>query len=214
MVDRAMLDFVKSFIEERDPTATKIEFRYPFRRLYDHCYRVYRWAQRIRVLEGGDRDVVEVSALFHDIGKCVDTSTDGHALEGARICRTYLDSIGFDGGKTDRIAGIIADHIHHCRGDQGSVEARVASDADLLDEMGAMTVLWDCMGMPAEEKNSYKAAYAKIKGHLEKYSTGGGLLTEAGTRFLMERIAFLGLFVRNLEFELGLAEGCEAKADL
>ena len=44
MVDEKMLGFVKEFIEQHDPIATKLKKRFPFRRLFDHCYRCCRWA--------------------------------------------------------------------------------------------------------------------------------------------------------------------------
>ena len=209
MVDEAMLGFVREYIERRDPLATTPRYRYPFRQLFGHCFRVCTWAGRICDREGGDREVIEPAALFHDVGKCVDVSKAGHAAASARICGEYLQSTGCDPARADRIVAIVGDHIHHCREGDDSPEARIVSDADLLDEMGAVTVLWDCVGMPEQQRCSYNAAYEKICGHYEQYVRDGRkLLTAAGTDFLNERIESLGQFVRHLEFELGLSESC------
>ena len=100
MVDEPMLGFIRDFIESRDPIGTKLSRRFPFRRLYDHCFRCWKWAQRINGFEGGDPDVTQISALFHDVGKCVDDTIQGHAQAGARICREHPDNIGFEANKT------------------------------------------------------------------------------------------------------------------
>ena len=85
------------------------------------------------------------------------------------------------------------------------MEAKIESDADLLDECGAMTVLWDCMAIGAQDQQSYQAAYERIKQHYEKLSKSKpALLTETGRRFLNDRVAFLGQFLENLELELGM----------
>lgn len=203
MVDNNMLEFVKNFIESHDPIATKLNDRFPFRRLYDHCFRCYRWAQRINLEERGSLEVVEISALFHDIGKCVDNSVEGHAREGAKVCQNYLQSINFDSVKTKRIVSIVENHVEHCQGGENTLEARIESDADLLDELGAMTVLWDCMAIGAGDIQSYQAAYERIKEHYKKQREGPALLTETGNRFRKERLEFLRNFLCNLELELG-----------
>jgi uncharacterized protein len=204
-----MLDFVRDFIESHDPIATKLKRRFPFRRLADHCFRCYRWAQRISRVEGGDADVAQVSALFHDIGKCVDNTREGHAEAGAEICADYLTRIGFAPAKRDRIVSIVRHHIEHCGGDESTLEARIESDADILDETGAMTVLWDCMAQGAEEEQSYGIARDRICAAYQALqdTPRSAFHTGTGWRFFLERREYLGSFIGNLDFELGLALG-------
>jgi hypothetical protein len=52
MIVQKMITYVRQFIEAHDPIATKLATRFPFRRLADHCYRTYRWAQRIQEAGG------------------------------------------------------------------------------------------------------------------------------------------------------------------
>lgn len=208
MVDDNMLSFVREFIDSHDPIGTKLGRRFPFRRLYDHCYRCYRWAQRLNAIEGGDPEVTQISALFHDVGKCVDDTLAGHAEAGARLCREYLDGIGFDTDKRDRIVRTVRLHVQHGRGEESSLEAKIESDADLLDEVGAMTVLWDCMAAGAEAEQTYEIAYQRIRDAHRKLKgrPGETFHTPSGRRFYQERCSFLGRIVRNLEFELGIED--------
>lgn len=208
MLDPSMLDFVRDFIESRDPIATKLERRFPFRRLADHCFRCYKWAQRIGQIEGGDPEVAQVSALFHDIGKCLDNTRERHGRAGAEICGAYLARTGFDLAKRERITRIVALHVEHCRGDESSIEARIESDADVLDEIGAVTVLWDCMAAGAEGADSYCVARDRIQvasANLAK-KTRASCQTEAGWQFFLGRGASLQEFLNNLDFELGLTD--------
>ena len=52
MLDEKMLEFVRAFTESHDLIATKLERRFPFRRLADHCLRCHKWAERISQVEG------------------------------------------------------------------------------------------------------------------------------------------------------------------
>lgn len=208
MVLQEVLAYVRQFIEAHDPIATKLATRFPFRRLADHCYRTYRWAQRIQACEGGDHEVVEIAALFHDVGKCIDSTSAGHAQAGAEICEQYLVSQGFDGDKRACIVYIVRNHVHSIRDVPLSLEARIVRDADLLDEVGALTVLWDAMVAGAEEQPSYLLTYRRIGAVYDRLRErgSGDLKTATGRRFYKERIDVLGRFVSELEYELGRTE--------
>ena len=200
-----IISYVHGFIEARDSIATKLPVRYPFRRLAGHCYRTYRWAQRIQECEGGDLEIVEIAALFHDIGKCLDCTSDGHARAGAEVCGQYLMSQGYDDEKTSRIVYVVRNHVHSVGGVPLSLEAHIVRDADLLDEVGALTVLWDAMAAGAERLQSYTIAYERIRMAYSRLRARGlgSLETETGRQFYKERIDFLDQFLSELEYELG-----------
>jgi len=206
MVEERMVEYVRRYIDERDPIGTKLKRRFPFRLLAEHGRRCAVWAERICAAEGGDAEIAGIAALFHDIGKCVDSTQEGHAAEGARICAEYLAGIGFDREKSARIVEIVRNHIHH--ENPPTLEARIESDADLLDEVGALTVLWDAMATGAEDEQSYEIAYERIRKVYEKLSSPDltAYHTATAKRFIAERVAFLGEFVKNLEWELGITD--------
>jgi putative nucleotidyltransferase with HDIG domain len=203
MVDQTMIDFVKHFIEDRDPIATDLKHRFSFRNRADHCYRCYKWAQRINEFEKGDAEIVEISALFHDIGKCINNTKEGHGEEGAKICEQYLTSVGIHPTKIEYIADIVRNHSYHEKAN--TLEAQIVSDADLLDETGAMIVLWDSMAVGSEDIQSYTIAYERIvKAYTGLIRRPNRFHTTSGKHFFKERVEFLGEFVGHLEYELGL----------
>jgi len=201
-------ELVKEYIESHDPIGTKLGARFPFRRLYGHCVRCATWARRLAVAEGADVEVAEISALFHDVGKAVDSTVQGHAEVGADVCNEVLTSVGFDEEKKHRIVAIVRNHIHHASDDQASLEARVESDADLLDEVGALTVLWDAMAEGTASDCSYATAFERIAQAAEHLSSKGdnAYHTQSAKRIFNERTGFLQLFVDNLGYELGRTE--------
>jgi len=208
LIQKSTLQFVKDFIESQDAIATKLSTRFPFRRLYEHCVRCAHWARRIAVAEGADVEIAEVSALFHDIGKCVDNSVEGHAREGAKICDNYLASIEFEKSKRERVVSIVRHHIYHARGEENSLEARVESDADLLDENGAMMVLWDAMAEGAKPDCSFDSAFDRIAKVSAKMNDSGldAFHTAAARKIAAERREFHRQFVNQLAYEMGRIE--------
>jgi len=207
-MQEGMLDFVRTFIESHDAIGTKLSTRFPFRKLYGHCVRCAHWARRLAVAEGADVEVARVSALFHDIGKSVDNTLEGHAEAGAQICDDYLASIGFVREKRAHIVSIVRNHIYHARDEKETLEARVASDADLLDETGAMTVLWDAMAEGARPDCSFDSAFERIKAASRKLSDSGlgAYHTATAREIAIGRRDFLRQFVDNLAYELGRSE--------
>lgn len=108
---------------------------------FDHTERVVRLCERIGPLEGADMAILIPAALFHDIARPLEEETGvPHEEEGARIAESYLRSIRYP---EDRIAGI----VHAIRAHRYStgiapetLEARVLSDVDNLDAMGAVGI--------------------------------------------------------------------------
>lgn len=133
---------------------------YPFRSRYEHTMRVYRWAIKLQAKVGGDLEIITLAALLHDIGWDEERP---HNEVGAEMAVEYLDSIGYDEEKIGRIGEIIMRHTDQDTQDELSLECKVVMDADLLDEVGSLSVVWDCMATACEDEATYKKAYYRIK---------------------------------------------------
>ncbi len=173
---------------------------YPFRKRFEHTMRVYRWAIKLQAKVGGDLEIIALAALLHDVGW--DDERD-HGEVGAQIAVDYLDSIGLDSEKISRIGEIIRIHEDKDTTQELSLECQVVMDADLLDEVGAISVVWDSMATACEDEASYKRAYYRIKnfykGNRPKIRR---CKTEAARLEYSRRMKLLEDFIFQLEKEL------------
>ena len=84
-----------------------------------------------------------------------------------------------------------------------SLESQILMDADLLDEAGAMAVLFDCFTTASSPGCDYTAAYERI---LERYNAEKDEInrfhTEEGRRRFLEMRRYVGEFVKGLSEEL------------
>jgi len=102
----------------------------------DHVMRVKRLALYIAEREGGDADVVRVAAELHDI--CRDEPD--HAKRGAEKAREILKSRGYDADFVERVCHCIESHSFSGNVYPETLEAKILSDADKLDAVGAVGV--------------------------------------------------------------------------
>ena len=173
---------------------------YPFRSRFEHTMRVYRWAIKLQSKLGGDLDIIDLAALLHDIGW---DEVRPHGEVGAEIAVDYLDSLGVDPEKIAKIGEIIMMHSDKDTDAELSLECRIVMDADLLDEVGAVGILWDAMATAQEDEASYKRAYYRIKNF---YRINKPKIkrckTDAGRVEYNKRMQLIEEFIFQLEKEL------------
>lgn len=173
---------------------------YPFRSRFEHTMRVYRWAIKLQSKLGGDLDIIVLAALLHDIGW---DEVRPHGEVGAELAVDYLDSLGVDPEKIAKIGEIIMMHSDKDTEADLSLECRIVMDADLLDEVGAVGILWDAMATAQEDEASYKRAYYRIKNF---YRINKPKIkrckTDAGRVEYNKRMQLIEEFIFQLEKEL------------
>ena len=173
---------------------------YPFRSRFEHTMRVYRWAIKLQSKLGGGLDIIVLAALLHDIGW---DEVRPHGEVGAEIAVDYLDSLGVDPEKIAKIGEIIMMHSDKDTEAELSLECRIVMDADLLDEVGAVGILWDAMATAQEDEASYKRAYYRIKNF---YRINKPKIkrckTDAGRVEYNKRMQLIEEFIFQLEKEL------------
>ncbi|MFA6032428.1 MAG: HD domain-containing protein [Myxococcota bacterium] len=111
---------------------------------WGHIERVLALCETIRRREGGDRRVIELAALLHDVGRLARVKQavrlGGHARRGAVEARRVLASMRVEAGTIDAVVHCIEAHSYRHGVVPLTVEARVLFDADKLDSIGAMGV--------------------------------------------------------------------------
>ena len=106
------------------------------KRVLHLCVRMARISREKNV----DLDVLEASALLHDIAKHLhkkNTAFD-HGDMGAKLAEAFLGKCNFDRGKIEAICHAIRAHTHF--EEPTSIEAKILHDADFLDKLGAVGI--------------------------------------------------------------------------
>lgn len=84
-----------------------------------------------------------------------------------------------------------------------NLECRIVMDADLLDEVGAVGIMWDCMATALEDEASYKRAYYRIKDYYRRNKPKiRRCKTDAGRTEYMKRMNLIDGYLSQLEKEL------------
>lgn len=180
-------------------------FSHPFRDRFEHTKRVLRWAERIQQVEGGDLDIITLAVLFHDSGW---RDGEDHALIGAELAEKFLLEKGLEQPFIEQVAWAARTHNKRLDSSEGlPIENLIVMDADILDELGVTTLVWDSMATALEEEPSFLKALEKSQHFLEwAISKQDQLKTQTGKKLYAERIAVWEESLAQLRYELGVDE--------
>ena len=105
-----------------------------------HTLRVRELCLHIGHVEGGDPEILEASALLHDIGRPAELQNPevDHAAVSAHLAQEILNDAGFPDGKISSVIYAIENHRYSSNIEPASLEARILQDADRLDVSGAV----------------------------------------------------------------------------
>ena len=166
----------------------------------DHTLRVTRLCIEIGKAEGADMQVLIPAALFHDIARPQEKKTGiPHEREGARIAEEYLRSNGCDESRIRAIAHAIRSHRYSRGTKPETLEAKVLSDADKLDAMGAVGIARTFM-QAGEHGDGIEGAIAHI--HEKLLNLRDLMNTKTAAKMAEERHALLQRFTDSLEDEI------------
>jgi len=160
-----------------------------------HTKRVIRLALYIAERENADAEVVRKAAELHDVAR----DEPNHAVEGARIAREVLRKEGYDEDFIEKVAHCIEAHSFSAGIKSRTLEAKVLSDADRLDAIGAIGIARAFLysgehGRSIEDTlKHFREKLLKLKDLME---------TETGRKIAERRHEFLVEFYKKLEKEL------------
>ena len=101
---------------------------------YEHTEHVIQTCKVLGKALNADMDILIPAAILHDIGR----GNDNHAYYGAQMARDILIKQGYP--KIDEIVHAIEVHSFSAGGEAKTIEAKILSDADKLDAMGALGI--------------------------------------------------------------------------
>lgn len=176
--------------------------RYHFRDRIRHTERVLNWAKRIYEIEGGDLEIIEMAVWLHDIGW---DHIVNHALVSGKMSKVFLESIEYPHEKKMKVLQAVT--YHNSRGNdiKFNIETQIIRDADMLDEVGATTLVWDALSTSYNDMASYQMVYEKSMHYYEHLKNSSKyMVTQTGRAFFDERLKVYKNIISELAYELNL----------
>ncbi len=123
-------DFARSFFDREGTHGFK------------HVERVFNLCMKLGREEGADLEILALAALLHDVARPLEEAgkVKDHAVEGARIARRFLRSMGYPEERIEAVAHAIEAHRFSRGPKPRTLEAKILSDADKLDAIGAVGI--------------------------------------------------------------------------
>lgn len=203
-----MLEYVKNALYKSGKDKKEKMYQ-SFRSRYMHTIRVLKWCERLCV----DCDakineyVLYVSAIFHDIGYAIAIEDDSHAEASVQLfsefCKTH--NVQY----SDEISHNIMLHSNKSllNDKSTSIELILLMEADLLDETGALSILFDCMSSGERHLDSYNKAYERILNFSCSILDYNPMISKGAIRVWQEKQKLLKEFVTSLSIDLNIEEG-------
>lgn len=181
-----------------------------------HVKRVHELALRIAEEENADKEVVEAAVFLHDIGRAKEDhgKINNHAEWGAEKAEKILDNLDYSQEFIEEVKHCINSHRYSTDPDPDTLEAKVLSDADNLDALGATgisrtftyggergSVIAD-PELPVEDDKSSSGATSV--NHLEKkiLNLKDRMYTDTGKDIAEERHDYVASFVERFKEEM------------
>ena len=169
---------------------------------FDHVLRVYRLCLEIGIREKADLNVLKIASLLHDIGRALGYEKN-HAAKSAEIAEKYLSSLGLPPEFIERVIEAIKAHSFSSGEIPKSLEAKVLSDADKLDAIGAVGIA-RCFMYSGEQGRGIDKS---IEHFYEKLLRLKDLMyTETAKKIALKRHKVMLKFLEQLKKELELKD--------
>ncbi|MCE4600827.1 MAG: HD domain-containing protein [Desulfurococcales archaeon] len=167
---------------------------------WPHIVRVHKLSRKIA--EGLDEPVnwriLEAAILLHDIGRSIE-GVEHHAVKSARFAGEILPGLGYGVDEVESIVHAIRSHSFSLGEAATTLEAKILSDADKLDALGAVgiaRVIHTGCRINRSFEDSLRHFHEKILGLPEH------MYLEPSRRMAYRRLEIVRRFVSQLEEEL------------
>jgi putative nucleotidyltransferase with HDIG domain len=126
----------------------------------EHILPVRKFAVRLAEIEKADREVVEIAALLHDIGRY--KNRDDHHLTGYEMTKNFLEDIEMEDHRKMLILKCVLKHRSRSAGEENEMEVRVVQCADALGTL--FDDNWQEKSRNSMKKEELLALYEKSLG--------------------------------------------------
>ncbi len=198
----AHLKYVKDYLTKNHGMGSPNPL-HPFRSRFQHSIRVLHWCFRLAEgMDGINKEALYMAAIFHDVGYA-DQDNERHAMRSGRIFHEYAVEQNMDSIFRDKVEHLIYAHSNKklLKGAEIDMELTLLLEADLMDEEGAMGVVWDCMALGNVHANSYAKAYYHIMENSNKEEPNP-MVTEKARAYWDEKKKIVAKFAELLADDL------------
>ena len=109
---------------------------------WDHTKRVLHLCHEIGQNKNADIFILTIASLFHDTGRELELKKGiPHEVASSDIAREYLQKQGVSSEQISQITHCIESHRFSNDVEPRTIEAKILSDADKLDALGAIGVI-------------------------------------------------------------------------
>ena len=198
---------IEEFLENNKKNDTKLSKKFPFRKRSDHIWRVFVWTVRLLDQIKNDtinKNVIFIAALFHDVGYGISEDSKNHAENSVIIFENYCKKLDLNKEEENLIKFLIKNHSNKKVMEDKNIpiELTILMEADLLDETGAMSIVWDCMAEGSEEEQNFQKTYEHIKKNSCKILEQNPMKTQIGKEIWEKKQKLVKEFSEQLFFDL------------
>lgn len=196
------LEFVKNRLNEQNgnhPPNSKMTFRPK----YNHILRVLGWAKKL--VEGRtdiDTDALFTAAIFHDVGYS-ENMKKPHAEIGAKIFVEYATLMNMESVFIRKVEKLINLHSSKelLKDENVPIELIILMEADILDEEGALRMVWYSIDKGMTGAESYDDIYKHIvMGNNKRLDNP--MITEKGKKIWDKKKLLVEEFTMQLEEDI------------
>jgi len=205
-----MLDFVEKELSYKNSENIGAKKDIDYNR-FSHTKRVLGWAKRLYDLspakERLNYENIIIATIFHDVGRNASEITkEPHAKAGIPITREYLLNHGFEKERVEQICYLVGEHSNKERMyNEPDLDPNLVllMEADLLDDMGALGIVMDCMIVEKRNPNAvFEDCYDHIMRFTNRIQKDNPMVTDEGKRLWDEKTKLVEDFVTQLKQDI------------
>jgi uncharacterized protein len=174
---------------------------------FDHVQRVLRLAREIQAQTGGERLVVELAALLHDLG---DAKFNAGEERSGDFAHTILSDLGVAPETISHVAQIVDNLSFRKRAKAAelSLEGKIVQDADRLDALGAIGIVRTIeygahIGQPFYHSDGESRKTGIAHFHDKLFKLRELMNTDVARHLAVQREQFMRNFLAQFQLETG-----------
>ncbi|MBD3205362.1 HD domain-containing protein [Candidatus Bathyarchaeota archaeon] len=166
---------------------------------FEHTERVIKLTKFLGKKLNANMDILLPAAILHDIAR----AKENHALIGSRISEDILKELKFKEEKINSICSAIETHSFSAGRKAESIEAKILSDADKLDALGAIGI-YRTATYSGENSKSFKDFLAHFDDKLLKLKNL--MYTDEAYKIALARHNYMLEFLEKIKQEIDISD--------